>query len=83
MVLEEVKKKALEDKIPIIKDDVLTEITKILQEVKPEKLLEIGSAVGYSAMCFAPYVNQIDTIEINEERAKIAILNINKARVNR
>ncbi|MCL2859984.1 MAG: O-methyltransferase [Oscillospiraceae bacterium] len=80
MILEVIKTKALADKIPIIKDDALAEIIKILQEIKPKNMLEIGSAVGYSAICFAPYVlNKIDTIEIDEKRAKTAISNIKKA----
>ena len=79
MTVEIIKTKAIADKIPIIKDDTLTEIIKILQEVKPEKLLEIGSAVGYSAICFAPYVSdKIDTIEIDEKKAKTALSNIEK-----
>ena len=80
MILEQIKTKALADKIPIIKDDTLAEITKILQQTKPKQMLEIGSAVGYSAICFVPYVlDKIDTIEIDEERAKTAISNIEKA----
>ena len=41
-----IKKKALEDKVPIIMDDTLEVIAKILGEIKPTKILEIGTAVG-------------------------------------
>lgn len=51
--LSKIKQKALEDKIPIIMDDTLEVISKILIEKKPERILEIGAAVGYSAMCFS------------------------------
>lgn len=43
--LEKVKVKALEEHIPIIMDDTLEVIKKILEEKKPSKILEIGSAV--------------------------------------
>ena len=53
--LEKIKQKALEEHIPIIMDDTLEVVDKILKEVKPKRILEIGTAVGYSAMCFSEY----------------------------
>ena len=50
--LEQIKQKALEDKIPIIMDDTLQEIEKTLKKCPPKNILEIGTAVGYSAICF-------------------------------
>ena len=69
--LMKIKEKALEEHIPIIMDDTLEVIAKILTEVKPKNILEIGAAVGYSAMCFSEYLQdggRIDTIERDEER---------------
>ena len=69
--LMKIKEKALEEHIPIIMDDTLEVIAKILTEVKPKNILEIGAAVGYSAMCFSEYIQdggRIDTIERDEER---------------
>lgn len=43
--LEKIKKKALEDNIPIIMDDTLEVIEKYLIEKKPRRILEIGTAV--------------------------------------
>ena len=79
-----IKKKALEDKVPIIMDDTLEVIAKILDEIKPKKILEIGTAVGYSAICFSEYLQEdgkIDTIERDIERVKEARENIKKAEV--
>ncbi len=79
--LKIVKEKALEDHIPIIMDDTLEKIEEILKEEKPKRILEIGTAVGYSATMFAKYTDDdciIDTIEIDEERAKEAKENIEK-----
>ena len=83
--LEKIKEKALKEYIPIIMDDTLEVIDKILKENKPTKVLEIGTAVGYSAMCFSEYLNdggRIDTIERDEERiaeARVNIVNVGVA----
>ena len=77
--LLKVKEQALQEHIPIIMDDTLEVIDKILSKKKPEKILEIGTAVGYSAMCFSEYLSKngkIDTIEREEERVNQAKVNI-------
>lgn len=77
--LKKVKEKALENHIPILMDDTLEKIEEILQTEKPKRILEIGTAVGYSASMFAKSTEDdciIDTIEIDEERAKEAKENI-------
>jgi len=77
--LEKIKQKALEDNIPIIMDDTLEVMGKYLKEIKPERILEIGTAVGYSAIRFSKYLSEdgiIDTIERDEERVKEARQNI-------
>ena len=79
--LKKVKEKALENHIPILMDDTLEKIEEILKEEKPKRILEIGTAVGYSASMFAKSTDEdciIDTIEIDEERAKEAEENIKK-----
>ncbi len=82
--LSAIKKKALEQGIPIIMDDTLAVMEKYLKEIKPQKFLEIGTAVGYSAMCFTRFLEKngkIDTIERDTERVKEAIENIKKVGV--
>jgi len=80
--LEKIKQKALENHVPIIMDDTLEKITELLIESKPKKLLEIGSAVGYSAICFEKYVSEkIDTIEHDEERFLEAEQNIKELKL--
>jgi len=68
--LEKVKNDALANHIPILMDESLKEIIKIIKEEQPKTILEIGTAVGYSASEFAianPKCH-IDTIELDEER---------------
>lgn len=79
--LKKVKEKALEEHIPILMDDTLEKIEEILKEEKPKRILEIGTAVGYSASTLAKVTSDnciIDTIELSEERAKEAKENIEK-----
>ena len=76
--LEKVKQKALENYVPIVMDDSLEVIKEILVKENPKRILEIGTAVGYSASQFAKYAKEsvIDTIELNEERYNEAKENI-------
>lgn len=77
--IEKIKKKALEEHIPIIMDDTLEVIEKYALKLKPRKILEIGTAVGYSAICFSKYLSEdgtIDTIEREKIRIKEAKENI-------
>lgn len=79
--LKIVKERALENHIPILMDDTMEKIEEILKQEKPKRILEIGTAVGYSASMFAKFTDEdciIDTIEISEERAKEAQENIEK-----
>lgn len=82
--LEKIKEEALNDHIPIIMDDTLEVIEKLLKNKKINKILEIGTAVGYSAICFSEFLEDggsIDTIEREEERVIKAKENIKKAEV--
>ena len=82
--LEKIKQKALDDHIPIIMDDTLEVIEKYLKEEKPRRILEIGTAVGYSAICFTEFLAEngiIDTIERDEQRIEEAKVNIKRAEV--
>ena len=82
--LIKIKQKALDEHIPIIMDDTLQVVAEILKKVKPNRILEIGTAVGYSAICFSEYLEpkgKIDPIERDENRVKEARENIKKAEV--
>ena len=77
--IQDIKQKALEEHIPIIMDDTLEVIKEILLKENPKRILELGTATGYSAICFSNILNNnvyIDTIELDETRANEAIQNI-------
>lgn len=82
--LEKIKQKALEEHIPIIMDETLEVMKKYLLNKRPERILEIGTAVGYSAMCFTNFLAEngvIDTIERDVQRIEEAKENIKKVGV--
>lgn len=82
--LEIIKEKALENHVPIIMDDTLEVISKELEQNKPHRILEIGAAVGYSAICFTEYLAEdgiIETIERDVNRIEEAKQNFIKAEV--
>ena len=77
--LEKLKQSALEEHIPIIMDDTLEVIEKELKNNPPKRILEIGTAVGYSAICFSEFLDEdgrIDTIERDKDRILQARKNI-------
>ena len=77
--LKQIKNQAIEEHIPIIMDETLEVIESYLKQNKPKNILEIGTAVGYSAICFSEFLQDngyIDTIERDEERVKQAKNNI-------
>ena len=82
--LKKIKQDAQNRYIPIIMDDTLKVMEKYLLKLKPKKILEIGTAVGYSAMCFSKYLEnggKIDTIERDKERIIEAKGNIKNVEV--
>lgn len=84
--LKIIKEKALNEHIPIIMDDTLEYIYELYNDKKISSILEIGTAVGYSAICFTKFLSDdgiIDTIERDEQRIEEAKLNIKKAEVEK
>ena len=76
-----IKKKALEEKVPIIKDEGLEFLLDFIKKKGFKEILELGTAVGYSAMKMASLDKDIhiDTIEKNEEMYLQAKENISKS----
>lgn len=76
--IREIKELALVNNVPIIQDASLEYIKKIIKERNVQKILEVGTAVGYSSLCFSMIdsVELIDTIERNLNMYQEAINNI-------
>ena len=78
-LLKDIEKYGRDNKIPILLDESLDFITAKLDEIKPHRVLEIGTAIGFSAINFSKYLDEggrIDTIEIESLRVEQALENI-------
>ena len=78
--IRDIKKYALENKVPIMTDAGIDYLTRFVAKKKKKNILEVGTAIGYSAIMMAlsnPNV-KITTIERDQERYMEAIKNIKK-----
>ncbi len=74
MNFEELKKKCLEDRIPIIRDDMIPFFNTLLQKHSTKSILEIGTAYGYSSWALLNLKPdlEITSIEKNPDNYQIA-----------
>ena len=81
-MLQSIKREALLDHVPIIRNETASLLKVLLRMKKPQKLLEIGAAVGFSSILMSEYAGeqcQITTIEKFEPRIAKARENIKRA----
>ena len=78
--IEELEEFATKYNIPIMQKDGIEFLTNYIKENNIKNILEIGSAIGYSAIKMALVSNgiKVTTIERDKERYEIAVNNINK-----
>lgn len=77
--LLEIEQYGIENNVPIITKDSLETVLTLINAISAKKILEIGTAIGYSSSCFVINSDRkIDTIERNQEMVKIAGENIKK-----
>ena len=78
--IREIKRVALEENVPIMQDETMDFITDYIEKKNIKKVLEIGTAVGYSAIMMAlssPNVTVV-TIEKDKDRYIKALKNVKK-----
>lgn len=77
----EIEEYGKENNVPIMSEDSIETIQNIIKENNIKSILEIGTAIAYSTICFAstPGVEKITSIERGEERYKIASSNVRKS----
>jgi predicted O-methyltransferase YrrM len=78
------RNKARENGIPIIRDESLSLLCFLIRTQKSRRILELGTAIGYSAICMALCNEEtvIDTIEKNQELYETAIANVSEFGLN-
>lgn len=80
--LNELEMEALKNYVPIIRRETQSLLKVLLQIKRPSRILEVGTAVGFSALLmhtYGPEDCQITTIENYEKRIPIARENFRKA----
>lgn len=80
--LNEIEKYALETEVPIIRKEMQNFLKFLLAFQKPKRILEVGTAIGFSALLMSEYGPadcHITTIEKYEKRIPIAKENFDKA----
>ena len=81
-ILEKIEREALADDVPIIRHEMQSFLRVLLMMQKPMRILEVGTAVGFSALLMndaAPEGCHITTIENYEKRIPIARANFRRA----
>ena len=83
-VIEQIEKYAKDNRVPIMLSDGIDYLCNYIKDHNIKSILEIGSAIGYSAIRMALVDNeiQITTIEKDEERYKEALKNISDFDLN-
>lgn len=84
-MIEDIKKYAKDNRVPIITDEGLNFLIAKIKQYEANNILELGSAIGYSAINMALVNNNIyiDTIEKDNERYLCALSNIDKMELNK
>lgn len=79
--LDELEAYAIQTQVPIIRKEMQSFMRTVLLMNKPKRILEVGTAIGFSALLmseFMPQDGHITTIENYEKRIPIARANFQK-----
>ena len=80
--LEKIQEEALKDRVPIIRREMQSFLKMLLALKRPARILEVGTAVGFSTLLFCEYAPEgahVTTIEKYEKRIPIARENFRRA----
>lgn len=65
--LKEIYEKAVSEHVPVIRKPAQTFFKVLLESKRPERILEIGTAVGFSSLLMAEYTDSGTTVETIEK----------------
>ena len=83
-LIEEIREYGINNEVPIMSVESISEITKIIKNNNIHSILEIGTAIAYSTICFASIdgVNKVTSIERDKVRYQIAKSNVSKSELH-
>jgi caffeoyl-CoA O-methyltransferase len=85
IVLKEIEELAEEEFLPIVGSEKGQILSDTIREIKPKRILEVGTLIGYSAILMGKELGsdaQIITIEIHKDEVEIAEKNIMRAEIS-
>ena len=82
-LIDEIRVYGENNSVPIMSRDTITTIQRIIKDNNIKSILEVGTAIGYSTICFASIgIGKIESIERDKERYDIAVSNVEKSGLN-
>ena len=80
-LIKEIEEYGIKNNVPIMSEDTIETSKNIITVNEFHTILEIGTAIGYSTICFAstPGVTNITSIERDPVRSAIAVNNVKKS----
>lgn len=83
-LIEDIRDYGINNDVPIMSEETISVINNIITENNVSSILEIGTAIAYSTICFASNnsVKRIVSVERDSEREKIACENVLKSGFN-
>jgi predicted O-methyltransferase YrrM len=84
-VLKEIESMAERKFLPILGPEKGSVLLRVIHEIKPKRVLEVGTLIGYSAILMAKELESnahLTTIEMHSNKAEIARQNIKRAEVS-
>ncbi|MCR5066550.1 MAG: O-methyltransferase [Erysipelotrichaceae bacterium] len=80
-LIKQIREQAVKDGVPVMEEESIDYVRRFLKENSVRSMLEIGTAVGYSSIVFASYIEdlRIVTLENDPERHRQAVANIERA----
>lgn len=81
-LISDIKRFAKKENVPIMQKESLDYLISFIKQHDIKSVLEIGTAIGYSTILIKEAVNNITSIERDEERYNIAVKNVELSNLN-
>ena len=83
-IIDEIRDYGIKNEVPIMSEESINVIKKVIVDNNIKSILEIGTAIGYSTICLAACdgVNKVTSIERDKSRYDIAVSNVKKSGID-
>lgn len=81
-LISDMERFAKKENVPIMQKESLDYLISFIKQHNIKSVLEVGTAIGYSTILIKEAVNNITSIERDEERYNIAVKNVELSNLN-